>query len=902
MSTTFNRGDRVSHSRHGLGEIRADEGITIIVRFEHGLEECPREELIRLSSLEEEIRTGDWQPSLEAIMRVQALAIRSVNDVWGIFSLARITLLPHQLWVCRRVVQELPARWLVADDVGLGKTIEAGLILWTLLSKQAIKRVLIICPASLVDQWQYRLRTMFDIRCTRYTNEADTSRSDFWNTHHQVVASLPTLRQNSRDRHKRLLEAEPWDLLIVDEAHHLNADEQSGPTLGYSFVEKLVNRHRKAHSVIFFSGTPHRGKNYGFFSLLKLLREDLFDPHKPLEEQMPLLRNVMIRNNKQSVTDMKGRKLFFPLSVKSETYHYSPEEDRFYNKLTEFILTGKTYASGLDDFNQRAVILTLICMQKLASSSVAAIQRALRGRLDRLDNNYVELKTLKQKLEILEDYEALESDKINQLEEQVTELTKSIRLMQDEEPRLRELIEAADSIQKETKIQKILEVIDHEFSHRQVLFFTEYKATQSLLMSALIEKYGEACVTFINGDEQVDDVVLPSEQKSHRFRERRETAAEKFNQGKVRFLISTEAGGEGIDLQESCYSLIHVDLPWNPMRLHQRVGRLNRYGQKQPVEVITLRNPDTVETLIWDKLNQKIDSIMQSLRQVMDEPEDLLQLILGMTSPKLFQEIFSDADRHTDQLSQWFDQKTAKLGGQDAVSAVQEIVGGCEKFDFQQASALLPQLDLQDLQTFFLSMLHLNKRRITQAESGLAFLTPESWRIEPAIQREYEQVHFDRERSSHRDLSHLLGVGHKLLDAALSQAIGYTSCITTLPGLDQALFVFLITDRVTTSDSQVIRQSVVALSIDSSEKFWIVKDWELIRILNSYLKDSRKIPDLDPSFAPSPTLICQRLDRAKQFLEEHLHDLHLPFKVPSLQPISVILPETQAEKPYTLRQ
>jgi superfamily II DNA/RNA helicase len=118
--------------------------------------------------------------------------------------------------------------------------------------------------------------------------------------------------------------------------------------------------------------------------------------------------------------------------------------------------------------------------------------------------------------------------------------------------------------------------------------------------------------------------------------EERTAASNKFNAGSVRFLVSTEAAGEGIDLQESAYTLIHVDLPWNPMRLHQRVGRLNRYGQKHRVEVMTLRNPSTVESLIWEKLNEKIDSIMQSVGEVMDEPEDLLELVLGMTSPKMF--------------------------------------------------------------------------------------------------------------------------------------------------------------------------------------------------------------------------------------------------------------------------
>ncbi len=107
---------------------------------------------------------------------------------------------------------------------------------------------------------------------------------------------------------------------------------------------------------------------------------------------------------------------------------------------------------------------------------------------------------------------------------------------------------------------------------------------------------------------------------------------------------------------------------------------------KLAVEVIALRNPQTVETLIWDKLNRKIDNIMQSLQQVMDEPEDLLQLVLGMTSPNFFQEVFSAADRHHEDLNQWFGRKTAQFGGKDAIAAVREIVGSCDKFDFQQVA------------------------------------------------------------------------------------------------------------------------------------------------------------------------------------------------------------------------
>jgi SNF2 family DNA or RNA helicase len=187
-------------------------------------------------------------------------------------------IIPHQLWVCRHVLEHWPARWLVADDVGLGKTIEAGLILTPLVSSGRVRRLLVLAPASLVEQWQQRMREMFEVRLTRYTAEADTPRADFWGTTMFVVASAQTLRANKNDRWRRLLEAEPWDLVLVDEAHHVNDDEKSGATLAYQLITQMEERGR-IRSMIFFSGTPHRGKDYGFLALLKLLRPDRFDPN-----------------------------------------------------------------------------------------------------------------------------------------------------------------------------------------------------------------------------------------------------------------------------------------------------------------------------------------------------------------------------------------------------------------------------------------------------------------------------------------------------------------------------------------------------------------------------------------------------------------------------------------------
>src|ERR1051326_6830263 len=622
----FLQGDRVKHLRFGNGRVIVDEGPTVVVRFEHGIESCEKSSLERTTNLEEYLYSESWHAPLQVVTKAQALAIESVNDLWGVLSTSRIDLLPHQLWVCRRVLEKWPSRWLIADDVGLGKTIEAGLVLWPLLAKGKVKRLLIICPASLVEQWQFRLREMFDLRVTIYTTDADTAKTDFFGTHNQVVASLQTLRLDRDDRQTRLLEAEPWDLIVVDEAHHLNADEKSGPTLGYQLVQRLVEQNRVA-SMLFFTGTPHRGKNFGFLSLLRLLQPDVFDPGKPLREYLPLLGQVMIRNNKQNATDLNGKRLFQSHTVTNREFSYSPSEQRFYDMLTHFIRTGQAYASGLDPTSGKAVQLVLVSMQKLASSSVAAIRRALNRRLERIVENRQRLRELEQEHGVRETrlsqrYEQLEGDweedALSRLEEEMAGLSVQLRLMENEEPRLRELIAAASEVQEETKIKRLVEILENEFADRQVLFFTEYKATQSLLMSALIKRFGSGCVTFINGDDRADD-VLDASGNFKSIVESRENASANFNAGSVRFLVSTEAGGEGIDLQENCHSMMHVDLPWNPMRLHQRVGRLDRYGQTLNVEVIILRNPATVEALIWDRLLEKMDQIMLALGHVMDE-------------------------------------------------------------------------------------------------------------------------------------------------------------------------------------------------------------------------------------------------------------------------------------------
>ena len=867
---TYDRGQRVRVVDQGIGEVQADFGPTVLVRFASGIHECQKTDIVRIEGVEDALLARRSHGPLEVVLRVQAKCIESVNGAWGVFARSRITLLPHQLWVCRKVLETWPARWLVADDVGLGKTIEAGLILSSLVSRHKVRRLLILCPASLVEQWQYRLRTMFDIRTSIYVTEADTDRSDFWNTSPQVVASLHTLRLDNPERRKRLLQAEPWDLVIVDEAHHLNADEQTGPTLGYKLVQELLQA-RRVRGMVFFSGTPHRGKPFGFFSLLGLLLPDEFGPKLPLADQLRKLPAVMIRNNKQNVTDLRGEPLFQELDVQSRTYSYSDAEERFYNKLTEFIVTGKAYASHLGGRDGRAVMLVLISLQKLASSSVAAILRALRGRLSRISEASKTLREMQRKEAAFKEQEEAESsgdlDEVSRLDETMAEI--ELRLMADEQEWLERLIESAEAVQIETKISSIISEVRGYDPGSSVLFFTEYKATQSRLMSALIAEYGENSVAFINGDGEAREVIA-SDGRPKTIRSRRTETADRFNRGEVRFLVSTEAAGEGIDLQGSCHTLIHVDLPWNPMRLHQRVGRLNRYGQTKQVCVTSFRNPSTVESRIWDKLLQKIEHINQAFRRVMADPEDMYQLVLGMTPPAVFRDVFAEADQvPLDKFDAWFDRQTARFGDQDAIDTVRELVGNSARFDFQDVSEKLPQVDLPDLEAFVSGMLVHNRRQPRVGPEGLSFKTPDEWLVEPAILPEYTDMLFDREKVARQSAERLLGVGHRLVDTAIDQASQFESCVAVISGgkISYPIIVCRIFDRVTTGESERIPTVCGAVICDG--RIRMIPDWELLTTLNQLSPHSLR--QMDPALAFEPNTVLERLpeigDQAILFAE-----------------------------------
>ncbi len=881
---------RVVHSKFGVGTVEFEKVETSLVRFEHGFEECLKSDLEPVADLKSELISGQNVKISDLALKTLAYSLKSVNDNWSVFSKSNINLLPHQLWVCHRVLRQWPTNQLIADDVGLGKTVEAGLILWPLIERKRVKRLLILTPAPLVEQWHQRMLDMFDIRLSMYAPENDTPRVNYWDANNMVVASLPTLRNDKNGRLERMLNAEPWDMLIVDEAHHLNSAEDKGGTLGFRFIQMLIENN-KFESKLFFTATPHRGKEYGFFALLQLLRPDLFNVKTMSEGEMrPFVKDVLIRNNKQSVTDMNGERLFKPLSVSSRTYSYSGQEQEFYDLLTKFIVSGQAYASSLNSRDQRAVMLVLTAMQKLASSSIAAIERALKGRLEKHKRGKQKLQDIEVKQNVLlEQLEKSESqpesdtysDELVQLELELIETTARVQLMGDELPRILELLDACQNVEFETRIVTILDILETEFKDRTVVFFTEYKATQALLMGALNRKYGDGCVTFINGENRLLNVKNQSGEFVDYFTDRYH-AAKLFNEGKVRFIISTEAGGEGIDLQQNCFSMVHVDLPWNPMRLHQRVGRLNRYGQQKNVEVITLRNPDTVESRIWELLNSKIDLIMRSVVGAMDEPENLMELILGMADSSLFNELFVEAANRKDgdSLSTWFDHKTKTFGGESVIQKVKDLVGRAEKFDYQDLDAV-PRLDLEDLKPFFTHMLTVNQRRYKYDDNGgLSFITPYAWLGQFGTKRSYEKLYFDRKAKQSDSQADIMGFGHPMFSKAVNQGEQITGSYAFVDGIEKDLVIFKVQDQVTGTDASV-KVSIIGLEVDSTAKCNFIKEEDLIRYLNTYLKMNGEI-----SSVRSSDDLVSVIQTAGDYFTENVLSLGLPFKLPNAEPLA----------------
>jgi hypothetical protein len=299
------------------------------------------------------------------------------------------------------------------------------------------------------------------------------------------------------------------------------------------------------------------------------------------------------------------------------------------------------------------------------------------------------------------------------------------------------------------------------------------------------------------------------------------------------------------------------------------------------------QNPDTVESRIWALLNEKLERIRYSINAVTEEPEDLHQLVLGIAGPGILDTVFSQADAvPREKLAEWFDQKTGQIGGEDALRVVQDLLGHAQHFDFSQASERVPKLDLPDLAPFFRLALRQNRRQITEKAGLLSFATPIPWQGKAGVRHRYDDVHFDRKSSARKGT--ILGVGSRLFDIALDQACQLPSVYTSLTqdSEKQTLLVFRCFDLVTGNVAQP--KAIVSGVVEEAGAFRIVRDWQILLMLNEMASIVKPLADADSTSNAAPPGDPQILLTAEAVMRASFASLDLPFRQPELELMGII--------------
>lgn len=533
-------------------------------------------------------------------LRLLANAIKLWNENTGALSHLDIDPLPHQINLVHHILKTNNLNWLIADDVGLGKTIETGMLLHALRQRDQARRVLLVTPAGLTKQWKEEMYHKFHIDEFKiYGTDFFVNEQREWKQYDYVIGSMDTLKHENHI--EKLLDAGNWDLVIFDEGHRLSR-RQYGNKYDVSDRFDLASRLRlKTKAMIILSATPHQGDQAKFIALLELLRPERRRDLLQLERNPEIIRDMIYRNHKADVTDKDGKFIFKGKVTKAIAIPATEEFQKFEELLSIYFKKGYQASQAEGNF-ARAVGFVMTTYRKLAASSVMAIHKALLKRVTRLEMSY---QSVHENLQDLNDERYAGEILEKELSEILNDGKSTIEFFAGELEDLKELVEVSRHLIREDKKIKVFmdSIIDQILAKNpieKVLIFTEYRATQEYIKTKLEERYCLGKVEIINGSMKHDDRI---------------NAIKNFEES-GQFLISTEAGGEGINLQKTCNIMVNYDLPWNPMRLVQRIGRLYRYGQQKNVLIFNLHQPDSVDVNIIFKIYERIEQIVNDLSNV----------------------------------------------------------------------------------------------------------------------------------------------------------------------------------------------------------------------------------------------------------------------------------------------
>lgn len=555
-------------------------------------------------------------------IQAYSLGIAYEFDPYFGLSISRVDPLPHQLEAIYDYLLKLArVRFLLADDAGAGKTIMAGLLIRELKLRGLIERVLIVCPANLAFQWQRELKEKFDEKFLVLKGQdiRDQFGVNQWLEQKTVISSLDLAKRSDILPGLRQVH---WDLVIVDEAHRMSWTPPSRKTARYALGELLRD---SSDHILLLTATPHKGDPVNFSLFLQLLDADAYADVRSIREAMARKRAPFyLRRTKEAMVHFPERqsdgtwvaeKIFTKRIPHTVDFQIDGSEFELYRDITRFVKqqSAKAAAEG-DDPRARAVGFLMSLYQRRLASSTYAMRHSLQNRVKRLTDGLKRAQDLCRlappdlpSSDELEEMEESERERLEEMLEAIT-LAGNAEQIRDEIQELNRLASQSQAVEDagaEAKLSRLKNLLQKEgfFDHpeKRLLIFTEFKDTLDYLMNRLRAwGFEVGCIhgSMKSGSRDEPNTRLYAEQQ--------------FKEGKIQVLVATEAAGEGINLQY-CNILFNYDIPWNPNRLEQRMGRIHRYGQKKNCLIFNFVATNTIEGRVLQRLLEKLQEIRDAL-------------------------------------------------------------------------------------------------------------------------------------------------------------------------------------------------------------------------------------------------------------------------------------------------
>ena len=559
---------------------------------------------------------------LRIALQAYSLGIAYEFDPYFGLSISRVDPLPHQLEAVYDYLLKLPSvRFLLADDAGAGKTIMAGLLVKELKLRGLVERILVVCPANLSFQWQRELKEKFEEQflVLKGSDIRDQFGVNQWMEQKQVITSLDLAKRT--DVLPGLKQVH-WDLVIVDEAHRMSARDETHKSQRYRLGEMLRD---STDHILLLTATPHKGDPQNFTLFLQLLDQDAYADVRSIQEAMDRRQAPFyLRRTKEAMVyfpelgpkdSWTARPVFTKRITRSASFTIDGSEFDLYRKITQFVKqqSARAAAEG-DNPRARAVGFLMSLYQRRLASSTYAMRRSLENRAKRLEDglkNAQELvRTAPPDLPDWDELDELEDSERERLERMLEAITLSGHAQQIrvEISELQELAKEAKFVEdegSEAKLGHLREIMQKEgfFDRRnqRLLLFTEFKDTLDYLMDRL--RTWDFNVGCIHGGMKPGSRDEPGS---------RLYVEQQFREGTIQILVATEAAGEGINLQ-CCHILFNYDIPWNPNRLEQRMGRIHRYGQRHDCLIFNFVAANTIEGRVLERLLDKLQEIRDAL-------------------------------------------------------------------------------------------------------------------------------------------------------------------------------------------------------------------------------------------------------------------------------------------------